>query len=315
MMHRGTPQRLGRFSLLFLTLGPQAVAQQRPDLSGTWVATKDAPASAAPSSGPVFGAQFAVRQDGQTVTLIRRVRDTNIAATYPTDGSEVRVRLPGALCMADSESIETAAWDGDALALTVVGSAIPAGGNVQKLSVRRVLKLQAPGTLVVEASLRDPAQPAPRTVGTVYKPSAELMTAPPAPQTPRTPATLAQLGWLAGTWAGASGSEERWTPPTGGSMIGVSRTLRNGAMTAFEFLCIAERGGGLVYQAMPNGRSPATDFTLTRLDAQSATFENPAHDFPKAIRYSLLADGTLEAVISGDAKQRAITFTFKKGTP
>jgi len=134
-------------------------------------------------------------------------------------------------------------------------------------------------------------------------------------QAPRTPATLKQVGWLAGTWVGVSGSEERWTPPTGGSMIGVSRTLRNGAMTAFEFLCIAERGGGLVYQAMPNGRSPATDFTLTRLDAQSATFENPAHDFPKAIRYSLLADGTLEAVISGDAKQRAITFTFKKGTP
>ena len=52
-------------------------------------------------------------------------------------------------------------------------------------------------------------------------------------------------------------------------------------MSAFEFLCIVERDGGLVYQAMPNGRSPATDFTLTTIDADNAIFENPAHDYPE----------------------------------
>src|SRR5688572_19153704 len=31
---------------------------------------------------------------------------------------------------------------------------------------------------------------------------------------------------------------------------------------------------------MPNGRQPATDFTLTAIDGESATFENPAHEFP-----------------------------------
>jgi hypothetical protein len=125
-------------------------------------------------------------------------------------------------------------------------------------------------------------------------------------------ARIAQIGWLSGVWVAASGSEERWTPPAGGSMLGVSRTLRKGVMSAFEFLCITERAGGLVYQAMPNGRSPATDFMLTAIDASSATFENPAHDFPKKIRYSLSAGGTLEATISGDAGQRPITFTFRK---
>ena len=58
-------------------------------------------------------------------------------------------------------------------------------------------------------------------------------------------------------------------------------------MTAFEFLCIVERNGGLVYQAMPNGRQPATDFTLTKMAPNSLTFENPSHDFPKMIRYTL----------------------------
>ena len=95
-------------------------------------------------------------------------------------------------------------------------------------------------------------------------------------------------------------------------MFGVSRTLRDGALREFEFLCIVERGGGLTYQAMPNGRSPATDFTMTRIEANSVTFENPAHDFPKAIRYALRADGTLEAIVSGAPGARSLTFTFKR---
>ena len=95
-------------------------------------------------------------------------------------------------------------------------------------------------------------------------------------------------------------------------MFAVSRTLRNNVLTEFEFLCIVERGGGLVYQAMPNGRSPATDFRMTRIDANSVTFENPAHDFPKSIRYSLRADGMLEAVASGAPGGRSITFAFKR---
>ena len=88
--------------------------------------------------------------------------------------------------------------------------------------------------------------------------------------------------------------------------------MRDGVMGQFEFLCIVERDNGLVYQAMPNGRQPATDFALTAMDANSVTFENPLHDFPKVIKYVLQPDGTLEATISGDPKQRAITYSFKK---
>jgi hypothetical protein len=129
------------------------------------------------------------------------------------------------------------------------------------------------------------------------------------------PATIAQVGWMAGAWfaGGASSTaEERWTPAAGGVMLGVARTLRGDRMTGFEFLRISERDGSLVYSAMPNGRSPATDFVLTRIDARSATFENPAHDFPKMIRYTMTEDGTLEAVVSGDGSERPQTFRFKR---
>jgi hypothetical protein len=42
-------------------------------------------------------------------------------------------------------------------------------------------------------------------------------------------------------------------------------------------------------------------------------FENPAHDFPKMIRYTLRADGTLEARVS-DGGQQAETFVFTRRT-
>ena len=65
--------------------------------------------------------------------------------------------------------------------------------------------------------------------------------------------------------------------------------------------------GGLVYTAMPNARTPATDFYLTSIDATSATFENPAHDLPEEIRYALKPDGTLEAIVSGAEGARRFT--------
>jgi hypothetical protein len=126
-------------------------------------------------------------------------------------------------------------------------------------------------------------------------------------------ATVAQLAWLAGTWSGGDGPvsfEERWTAPAGGAMLAVSRTLKGDRMVSFEFLRIVERDGSLVYIAQPGGRPP-TKFALTAITADSATFENPAHDFPKMIRYRKRADGSLEARVS-DGNQKAETFLFKK---
>ncbi len=131
--------------------------------------------------------------------------------------------------------------------------------------------------------------------------------------------SLSELSWLAGTWstAGSPGSatfEERWTPPAGGAMLAVARTLKGGRMTGFEFLRIVERDGSLVYIAQPGGRPP-TEFALTRLASDGATFENPAHDFPKMIRYTRKGNDTLEARVSDgtDAKAEVYLFTRQAG--
>ena len=126
-------------------------------------------------------------------------------------------------------------------------------------------------------------------------------------------ASIAQLSWLAGAWTGGGGPlsiEERWGSPAGGTMLGVSQTIKGDQMVAFEFLRIAERDGTLVYIAQPNGRPP-TEFRLATITADSATFENKAHDFPKVIAYTKKSDGTLEARVS-DGGQKGETFSFRR---
>src|SRR3954471_24051735 len=130
------------------------------------------------------------------------------------------------------------------------------------------------------------------------------------PRTAR--AGISDLAWLAGNWRGRSGTtelEEQWTKPAAGAMLAVSRTVKEGRMVAFEFLRIVERAGGLVYIAQPGGR-PATEFALTEIGSRSATFENPSHDFPTRIQYSLSGE-TLTATISGAGQQESSV--FKRG--
>ena len=137
-----------------------------------------------------------------------------------------------------------------------------------------------------------------------------------AQSSPRTSpkAVIADVAWIAGTWIGGDGgvsSEERWTSPAGGAMLAVSRTVQGDRLVAFEYLRIVEQAGTLVYIAQPNGRPPV-EFTLTHLEHELAVFENPAHDFPKKIRYSLTPDGLLVTEVSGAAGSRTITVTLKK---
>lgn len=115
-------------------------------------------------------------------------------------------------------------------------------------------------------------------------------------------AAINDLNWLAGAWTGTRGTsgtttiEERWSPPKGGSMLAVSRTVSRDRLSAFEFLRIVEREGGLVYIAQPNG-APPTEFILTEHSPTRAVFENPRHDYPKRITYELTAPNTLTATI------------------
>jgi hypothetical protein len=289
---------------------------QRPDFSGTWTLPSDAPLapSGKPATAPGFGPTISIRQDAGAVTISKVIGGATVYVTHPLDGTVSRSRTPGRLCEGDSETIWKASWQGDALMTTFLGSQLAGASTPTTAEIKALFRLQAPDTMVIETTLPAAGGREPRLLTTTYRKTGPPIDTPAAPAR-TTAARIAQLEWLGGTWSGTAGSatfEERWTPPAGGSMLATSRSLRNDAMTAFEFLCIVERNGGLVYQAMPNGRQPATDFTLTQIEARSVTFENPAHDFPKKIRYTLGTDGVLEAVVSGTESQKPQTFRFFK---
>jgi hypothetical protein len=133
-------------------------------------------------------------------------------------------------------------------------------------------------------------------------------------------ATIGDLSWLTGAWVGkrSSGSsiEERWSPPLGGAMLAVSRTVNtSGKMNMFEYLRVIERDGGLVYIAQPGG-AKATEFVLTELGTEKgsrrAVFDNPRHDYPKRIRYELSAEGVLSATVGYAKGGTPGRFEFKR---
>ena len=295
---------------------------QPQSLNGTWVATKDTPATMAAAPSAVFGERFALRPEGKNMALIRPVRGRATALTnvFPVDGTETAVFSFSRPCMGQSGQLISMAWESDVLRYSIVGTFAPGATTPTRSTTGFAYRFRSMSAdkLVVETTVRDATSGEIRPAGTVYQRTTEALpedppSAPKAP--PVAPARIAQVGWIAGDWINvtATGSvEERWSTAAGGGMIATSRTLRGtDVMTAFEFLCISERDGTLVYTAMPNA-GPATDFTLTKIDPDSATFENPTHNFPKMIRYSKRADGGLDATISGGPSSKPTTFSFKR---
>lgn len=128
---------------------------------------------------------------------------------------------------------------------------------------------------------------------------------------------LEQLAWLAGCWAadgGEPGSGEQWMAPAGGTMLGMSRTVRRGRTIEHEFVQIrAGADGVLVYIAQPSNQRE-TSFTLKSQTAHEVVFENAAHDFPQRVIYRSLPDGRLAARIEGlrQGSLRGVDFPMRR---
>jgi len=118
--------------------------------------------------------------------------------------------------------------------------------------------------------------------------------------------------WMSGYWLSCEDGEiaESWIGAGAGVMLGTN--LSSGAQSGFEFLRIAENGrGGLSYFSMPNGRSPATEFTMVTLVENRAVFENLAHDFPQRIIYERDGDA-LHARIEDAGGRQGMDWRFHR---
>jgi hypothetical protein len=131
-------------------------------------------------------------------------------------------------------------------------------------------------------------------------------------------ATVDGLEWLAGYWTitgedGAIAVEELWLSVAGQVMVGVHRDARNPERVFFEYLRIEARDGGVYYGSKPSNQ-PEAVFRLTEHEPGArALFENPDHDFPQRIAYTL-DGGVLTVTISGivGAEERSSRWTFTR---
>lgn len=126
--------------------------------------------------------------------------------------------------------------------------------------------------------------------------------------------TLENLKWLAGRWEGdveGDLTEEHWTEPKGGMLLGMNRSVYRSGKASFEFLRIAETPNGITYFASPSGKA-ATPFILKDASDGHVVFENKENDFPQRIIYRRQKDSLnarIEGVIKG--KKESMEWTWK----
>jgi len=262
-------------------------------LDGEWRYVEDrTEGRASEEQQPSMSARLVLRVEADALILVRSDGEIRM----PLDGSPTEVAREGRVSRYRGE------WkDG---AFTYESEPVRESGDARTGLIRWELRPTAEGLLA--RVVVDP--PAGFTSVALYRHPQDI--ALPAPAK----AAMDDLAWLAGAWVGTRGKssiEERWSPPLGGAMLGVSRTVSGGRMVAFEFLRIVERDGGLVYIAQPGGAAP-TEFVLTERGATRAVFENPRHDFPQRIVYERSAEGELTASIGFAKGGRPRLFEFKR---
>jgi hypothetical protein len=135
--------------LAIASLVPMPLAAGHPDFSGTWVAVpSQVPPKVDYSSGGYrmfsnpepasFSAKFIARQDGDVLTVERKLRDSSLVTTYRLDGTEsenVEVM----------KSVSVAKWEGESLLITTWDPSKPRNEK----PLKRALSLAPDGSLVI----------------------------------------------------------------------------------------------------------------------------------------------------------------------
>ena len=134
---------------------------------------------------------------------------------------------------------------------------------------------------------------------------AEVATATPPPM----PA------FLAGCWEqerdDGGWTEECWTDPRGGLMIGSGRDGKGDAVRHWEWMRIERNtDGSVTFFGSPKG-APAVGFKATQADGKSITFINASHDYPQRVRYVATESG-LDAEVSLADGSKPNRWTYRR---
>src|SRR5882757_5121706 len=124
--------------------------------------------------------------------------------------------------------------------------------------------------------------------------------------------SVERLSFMAGCWAFRSGdseTEEYWTKPSGGAMLGLSRTVKGGRTIFTEYTQIREQNGALSMFVQLGLAKSQTEFRLTKLSANEAVFTSDLEN-PKRLIYRKKDDGSLFARAEGTKDGKAVFEDF-----
>jgi hypothetical protein len=135
------------------------------------------------------------------------------------------------------------------------------------------------------------------------------------------------FAWLAGTWRHLEEEEdgvceEFWSDVGGDTQFGAFRWMVAGKTRFYELFAIERDDDGVFLRLrhfgpgmVPLEKEGPLAWRLIEAGEVEATFENPAHDFPRRVVYRRAGDDELFARIEGVAEggePRSHTFRFRR---
>ena len=143
--------------------------------------------------------------------------------------------------------------------------------------------------------------------------AAIMMAFPPQAQKTATTTTWRSSAAAGSLEANGRTIEEHWLAPSGGSLLGVSRTVAGGKTVEYQFMQIRDtaRRLDLHRQTVGAGRS---ELQGALEHGRRSGLREPAHDFPQRIRYRKAGADALHARIEGtmNGKARGMDFPYTR---
>jgi hypothetical protein len=121
-------------------------------------------------------------------------------------------------------------------------------------------------------------------------------------------------GWMSGDWErqdGAGWTEEHWSKPRAGLMLGTGRSGRGDRVQSFEFMRITlDSERRLTFWGSPGG-APAVAFQAVETGDSRVIFANDRHDYPTRVAYNRVGN-VLIATVSGPGGANPQSWRYRK---
>ena len=138
-------------------------------------------------------------------------------------------------------------------------------------------------------------------------------------QKPEAKRSIEKADWLIGEWQNISKEgifTEVWIRKDDSTFSGISTFVIGKDTVLNELITLEEVKNELFYIPVVKNQNNGEPipFKLTSITEKQLVFENPKHDFPQKITYSLVSQDSIYAEISGNnqGKAQSVSFPMKK---